>query len=92
MASSSADRSLDTNSWATRIGYRIPTGDETVAMTPNELKSKVDELSTVMADRLKRLEGQPQWGSEVARGDLIDALDELALQIDAMTELLAASD
>jgi hypothetical protein len=60
-------------------------------MTPNELKTKVDELSTVVADRLKTLEGQPQWGSEVAR-DLIDALDELALQIDAMTELLAASD
>jgi hypothetical protein len=90
MASSSADRSLDTNTRATRIGYRIRQG--TVAMTPNELKTKVDELSTVVADRLKTLEGQPQWGSEVARGDLIDALDELALQIDAMTELLAASD
>ena len=56
-------------------------------MTPNELKTKVDELSTVVADQLKRLEGQPQWGSDVARGELVDALDELALQIDAMSEL-----
>ena len=61
-------------------------------MTPDELKTKVDELSTVMADRLKRLEGQPHWGSDVARGELVDALDELALQIDAMSELLAAGE
>jgi hypothetical protein len=61
-------------------------------MTPDELKTKVDELSTVMADRLKKLEGQPPWGNDVARGELVDALDELALQIDAMSELLAAGD
>jgi hypothetical protein len=61
-------------------------------MTPDEPKTKVDELSTVMADRLKRLEGQPRWGSDVARGELVDALHELALQIDAMSELLAAGE
>jgi hypothetical protein len=61
-------------------------------MTPDELKSMVDALRTVMVDRRKRLEGQPQWGSDVARGELVDALDELALQIDAMSELLAAGE
>jgi hypothetical protein len=69
-----------------------PDTDKIVAMTPEELKTKVDQLSSVMADRLKTLEGHPQWGSEVARGELVDALDELALQIDVMSELLAASE
>jgi hypothetical protein len=41
-------------------------------MTPDELKTKVDELSTVMAVRLKRLEGRPRWGSDVARGELVE--------------------
>jgi hypothetical protein len=61
-------------------------------MTPDELKTKVDALRTVMVDRLKRLESQSQWGSDVARGELVDALDELALQVDAMSELLAAGE
>jgi hypothetical protein len=59
-------------------------------MRPEELKAKVDEFCELIAHQVVELEEHPTWGSEVAREELSEALDELALRIDEMCDLLAA--
>ena len=46
-------------------------------MTPEELKTKVDELRTLIVEKLAELEEDSKWGSEEERGEA-DALEELA--------------
>ena len=47
-------------------------------MTTEELKAKVDEVRTLIVEKLAELEEDPKWGSEEERGELADALEELA--------------
>ena len=57
-------------------------------MTPEELKTKVEELRTLIADKLAELEEEPNWGSEDEREELVQALDDLVVQGEALSELL----
>ena len=47
-------------------------------MTPEELKTKVDELRTLIVEKLAELEEDSKWGSEEEREELADALEELS--------------
>jgi hypothetical protein len=57
-------------------------------MTPEELKGKIDELRAVIVEKLAELEDDASWGSEEEREELVDALDELALQLEGLRDLL----
>jgi ribosome recycling factor len=47
-------------------------------MTPDELKVKIDEVRTLIVEKLAELEEDPKWGSEEEREELADALEELS--------------
>ena len=49
-------------------------------MTPEELQVKVDELRTLIVEKLAELEEDPTWGGEEERAELADALEELSDQ------------
>ena len=42
-------------------------------MAPEELKAKVDEMRTLIVEKLAELEEDPKWGSEEERVELADA-------------------
>ena len=56
-------------------------------MTPEELKTRLEELRTLITDKLVELEEDANWGSE-ERAEVVVALDELIVQAQAMSELL----
>jgi len=60
-------------------------------MTPEELRAKVEELRTLIAEKLAELEEEPNWGSEDEREELVQALDDLIVQGEALSELLQES-
>jgi len=57
-------------------------------MTPDEFKTKVEELGALITEKIVELEEEPKWGTEDERGELVQALDELVVQAKAMSELL----
>jgi hypothetical protein len=57
-------------------------------MTPEEFKVKVDELRTLIVEKLVELEDDPKWGSEEERAELADALEELSEQAAVMRDML----
>jgi hypothetical protein len=57
-------------------------------MTPEELAAKIEDLRANIADKITDLEENPGWGSEDSRQELIQALDELIVQAQALTEVL----
>jgi len=61
-------------------------------MTPDEFKTKVEELNTLITEKTVELEEEPSWGTEDERGELVQALDELVVQAKAMSELLQDGD
>jgi flagellar hook-associated protein FlgK len=61
-------------------------------MTPEEFAAKIEELRAVIADKITELEENPGWGSEEARQEVIQALDELVVQAQALSEVLQQQD
>jgi hypothetical protein len=61
-------------------------------MTPEELKTKVDELRTLIVEKLAELEEDPKWGSEEEREELADALEELSDHALVMLDVLREED
>ena len=57
-------------------------------MTPEEFKAKVDEVRTLIVEKLAELEDGPKWGTEEEREELIEALGELVVQAEAMGKVL----
>jgi hypothetical protein len=57
-------------------------------MTPDEFAAKLEELRSVLADKLVELDESPKWGSEDEREELLKTLDELSDQIDDLVEAL----
>jgi hypothetical protein len=57
-------------------------------MTPEELAAKIEDLRANIADKITDLEENPGWGSEDSRQELIQALDELIVQAQALSEVL----
>jgi hypothetical protein len=61
-------------------------------MTPEELKTKIDELRTLIVEKLAELEEDPKWGSEEEREELADALEDLSDQDAVMRDTLREED
>ena len=61
-------------------------------MTPEVLKAKVDELRTLIVEKLAELEDEPKWGSEEEREELADALEELSDHATVMRDMLREED
>ena len=57
-------------------------------MTPEEFAAKVEDLRAVIADKITDLEEDPGWGSEDERQEVVQALDELIVQAQALSEVL----
>jgi hypothetical protein len=57
-------------------------------MSPEEFAAKIEELRAVIADKIADLEENPRWGSEDGRQEVIQALDELIVQAQALSEVL----
>ena len=57
-------------------------------MTPEEFAAKVEDLRAVIADKITDLEEDPGWGSEDDRQEVVQALDELIVQAQALSEVL----
>jgi ribosome recycling factor len=57
-------------------------------MIAEELKTKVEELRTLIAEKLAELEEDPNWASDDEREELVQALDDLVVQGQALSELL----
>jgi hypothetical protein len=57
-------------------------------MTPEEFAAKVEELRAAIAEKIAELEENPKWGSEDEREEIINALDELVVQAEALSEAL----
>jgi hypothetical protein len=57
-------------------------------MTPEDFAAKVEELRAVIADKIADLEENPAWGSGDDRQEVIQALDELIVQAQALSDAL----
>jgi hypothetical protein len=57
-------------------------------MTPEDFAAKVEELRAIIADKIADLEENPAWGSADDRQEVIQALDELIVQAQALSEAL----
>jgi len=57
-------------------------------MTPEDFAAKVEELRAIIADKIADLEENPTWGSGDDRQEVIQALDELVVQAQALSEAL----
>jgi hypothetical protein len=57
-------------------------------MTPEEFKTKVEELRAVLTERLADLKKNPQWGAEDEREELVELLEEVGDQIEHLSEAL----
>ena len=58
------------------------------ALSPPEFKARVEELQTLITQKLSELEENPEWGSADDREELAQALDDLAVQVEALSEAL----
>ena len=58
-------------------------------MTPEEFLVKLEELRTIVSDKLAELEEAPKSGpARTSAEQIVNALDELAVQVDALSEAL----
>ena len=57
-------------------------------MTPEDFAAKVEELRAAIADKISELEETPAWGTADGRQEVVQALDELIVQAQALSELL----
>jgi hypothetical protein len=57
-------------------------------MTPEEFKVKVEELRLLIVEKLAELEEEAKWGTPDEREEVAEALDELAVQADALSAAL----
>ena len=58
------------------------------ALSPMELKHKVEELRLLIVERIAALEEEAEWGTGEERDKLAHALDELVVQAEALSYVL----
>jgi hypothetical protein len=61
-------------------------------LSPAELKEKVDELRALLVDRLAALEEDTNWGTAEEREELAQAIDDLVVQGEALSDVLLEGD
>jgi hypothetical protein len=57
-------------------------------LSPVELKEKVDELRELISERVAALVEEKSWGTDDERDELAQALDELVVQGEALSDVL----
>ena len=57
-------------------------------VTVEEFKVKVEELRLLIIEKLAELEEDAKWGTLDEREEIAEALDELAVQADALSAAL----
>jgi hypothetical protein len=57
-------------------------------MTPEEFTAKLEELRAAISDKVTDLEENPKWGSQDERLEIVHALEELVVQVEALIEAL----
>ena len=57
-------------------------------MTFEEFSAKVEELRTLVAEKATELEEDPKWGTDDEVEELVQALDDLVVQAQALSETL----
>ena len=57
-------------------------------LSPVELKEKVEELRELIVERVAALEEEKNWGTDDERDELAQALDELVVQGEALSDVL----
>ena len=58
------------------------------ALSPIELKEKVDELRALLVERRAALEEGGEWGTAEEREELAQAIDDLVVQGEALSDVL----
>ena len=61
-------------------------------MRHDELIAKLEDLRSIIADKLAELAERPKWGSEDEREEVISAIDDLDGQLDLLREALEQPD
>ena len=56
--------------------------------TVEEFKMKVEELRLLIVEKLAELEEDAKWATSDERAEVAEALDELAVQADALSAVL----
>jgi len=85
----SCDRALEDDAASQdQVPYEVVRFREGGCMTPEELKVKIDEVRTLIVEKLAELEEDPKWGSEEEREELADALEELSDHAAVMRDTL----
>ena len=57
-------------------------------MTFEEFAARVEELRTLVAEKATELEEDPKWGTDDEVEELVQALDDLVVQAQALSETL----
>ena len=57
-------------------------------MTFEEFSAKVEELRTLVAEKATELEEDPKWGTDDEVEELVQALEDLVVQAQALSETL----
>jgi hypothetical protein len=57
-------------------------------MTPEEFKTKLEELRAMLTERLADLKKDPKWGTDDEREELVEVLEEVGDQIEDLSEAL----
>jgi hypothetical protein len=64
----------------------IPMSEE--ALSPAELKARIEELQTLLTQKISELEENAEWGTPEEREELAQALDDLGVQVEALSDAL----
>jgi hypothetical protein len=58
------------------------------ALSPPEFKARVEELQTLLTQKLSEVEENADLGTADEREELVQALDDLAVQVEALRDAL----
>lgn len=61
-------------------------------MRHDELIAKLEDLRSIVADKLAELAERPKWGSADEREEVVNAIDDLDGQLDLLREALEQPD
>ncbi len=58
------------------------------ALSPTDLKARIEDLQTLLAQKVSELEEKAEWGTADEREELVQALDDLGTQVEALSDAL----
>jgi hypothetical protein len=58
------------------------------ALSPAELKARIEDLQALLAQKVSELEEKAEWGTADEREELVQALEDLGTQVEALSDAL----